>query len=376
MKKTLLFIIVLLGLNTHSQNIKFELNIKTDSLENNDNLYITGDLEVLGNWNPAGLKFNKISNNLFSLSVYLPKDSIINYKITRGKWENESLNGFKKIPDNFKIKAHSDTSVTLEIKYWKDKHFVKQLSVITGKTVLYKDFVFPGLQNRDVIVLLPKSYESKKDKKYPVMYVHDGQNAFDPSTANFGIDWQIDEVIDSLQRVGDIEEIIVVASYCTSERFKEYSYDSLGKIYCYDLVNNLKPFIDNNFRTLKDRNNTAVMGSSMGGLISFILLWEYNDVFSKAACLSPAFKIDVLDYVTFVKNDTKTKLPFKLYIDNGGIGLEERLQPGIDDILDVLKEKGYAENKDFYWVKDKFAEHNEAAWSKRIYKPIKIFFSK
>ena len=95
----------------------------------------------------------------------------------------------------------------------------------------------------------------------------------------------------------------------------------------------LKPLIDKKYRTLPDRENTAVAGSSMGGLISFMLAWEYPDVFSKAACLSPALLIDNYNYVKTVKSYKGGMKPVKIYLDIGGVGLEEKLQPGMDGYL-------------------------------------------
>ena len=142
------------------------------------------------------------------------------------------------------------------------------------------------------------------------------------------------------------------------------------------IVNNLKPFIDRKYRTLPDKENTAVCGASLGGLISLMLVWNYPQVFSKAACLSSAFKIDQLDYVDTVANYTSKKKDIKLYIDNGGIGLETGLQPGTDEMIVALQNKGYELGKDIIWYVDKNASHSEIAWAERIWRPLLFFFGK
>jgi predicted alpha/beta superfamily hydrolase len=114
----------------------------------------------------------------------------------------------------------------------------------------------------------------------------------------------------------------------------------------------------------------------MGGIISFMLLWQYTNVFSKAACFSPAFKIDDLDYVATVERYTGPKKDVKIYIDNGGLGLEARLQSGVEDMLAVLKKKGYEENSDLFWFVDQNAEHNEAAWARRVWRSLMLFYGK
>ncbi|MCK7520815.1 MAG: alpha/beta hydrolase-fold protein [Ignavibacteriales bacterium] len=147
---------------------------------------------------------------------------------------------------------------------------------------------------------LPPSYELNLEKRYPVLYMHDGQNVFDPATSSFGYDWRADEVADSLINAETINEIIIVGIYNTTDRGFEYSYSPLGYKYMDFVVSKLKPFIDSEYRTLPDAENTAVAGSSLGALITFMLSWNYPDVFSKAACFSSALKIQDLNYVDTV----------------------------------------------------------------------------
>ena len=153
-------------------------------------------------------------------------------------------------------------------------------------------------------------------------------------------------------------------------------YTSLGYTYMDFLVNKLKPFIDSEYRTLPDAENTAVAGSSLGGLITFMIAWNYPDVFSKAACFSSALKIQDLNYVDTVVNYSGTKKEIKLYIDNGGKGLESELQPGTDEMIVALQNKGYELGKDIIWYVDKNAFHSEIAWAERIWRPLIFFFGK
>jgi predicted alpha/beta superfamily hydrolase len=207
--------------------------------------------------------------------------------------------------------------------------------------------------------------------------MHDGQNVFDPYTSTLGHDWRVDEIADSLIRAGAIEEFICVAVYCDNDvRGAEYSDDpDLGEKYQDFMCCQLKPWIDSVYRTKTGAEHTAVMGASMGGLISFILAWEYPHVFSKAGCMSPAFKMKEgnigVDYVEEVLADRLTR-EIEIYIDNGTLDLEARLQPGIDEMLKVLDQKGY----DYVWYLDQGAPHNEIAWSARVWRPLVQFFGK
>ncbi len=231
-----------------------------------------------------------------------------------------------------------------------------------------------GILPRDVIVWLPPGYEKNKKERYPVLYMQDGQNIIDPATSSFGYDWQVDEVADSLIKAGKIKKIIIVGIYSTMKRGLEYG-GSLSDAYMKFIVNKLKPIIDKKYRTNPDRQNTFVAGSSLGGIISFMILWNYPKIFSAADCESPAFHIGEYNCLPEVIN-TKEKKPVKIYIGIGGIGLEEKLQPGVDEMLTLLKEKGYKEGNDLEYFKDPTSEHNEQGWAKRVWRPLEYLFGK
>ena len=154
---------------------------------------------------------------------------------------------------------------------------------IVGKVEYHKEVFSPILNNkRDIVVWLPIGYNAQKNpgKKYPVLYMHDGQNIIDPKTAYVGKDWRVDETVMKLIKQKKIKEIIVVGIYNSPDRLDEYSWSEKGQNYLKFIVTELKPFIDSVYKTLSDKENTAIMGSSMGGLISFYAGWHYPDVFS------------------------------------------------------------------------------------------------
>ncbi|HXQ37182.1 MAG TPA: alpha/beta hydrolase-fold protein, partial [Anaerolineales bacterium] len=172
-----------------------------------------------------------------------------------------------------------------------------------------------------------------------------------------------------------IEPIIVVGIYNTSDRMKEYTPGDKGTAYMDFVVKVVKPLIDSTYRTKPDRKHTIVGGSSAGGIISFMLVWEHPNVFSKAICMSPAFKSlspGGWHYTRVVRESTGKKKDIFLYLDNGGIGLDSQLQPGTDDMLTALKSKGYEEGKDFVFIRDPTAKHSEADWAKRFPNALKL----
>ncbi|HCY77228.1 MAG TPA: histidine kinase [Ignavibacteriales bacterium] len=374
MKKYFLIIwFVLIAQTGLLAQAKISFKVITGTLTGNQNIFIAGSNQELGNWNADKVKLDKINDTTWSKTFYFEIGETIEFKFTLGSWENEALNENDKIPANSVVKILKDTSIVFRVLKWGSSK-TKISGKVTGNVRYHKNFKGRNLLSRDIIVWLPPDYDSSAERYYPVLYLQDGQNIFDPATSAFGIDWQMDETADSLIKSKSIQSIIIVGIYNTQNRSMEYDNTELGHTYLKFIIEELKPFIDRNYNTLPDKQNTAIAGSSSGGLISFIMTWENPDVFSKAACLSTPFKISNIDYVAPVKTYSGARKNIKLYIDNGGIGLEQQLQPGIDEIIAALKHKGYIENKDFLWINEQAAEHNESAWAKRVYKFLEFLF--
>lgn len=346
----------------------------SESMEDTANIYITGNHKLLGDWIPDKIKLINQKNHTWNISLTFPQESGLEFKFTRGSWDTEALAEAGDVPSNNLLTVKNDTTVIFNIEKWKDIYMKSTERKITGNYDLYHKLDYPGIEPRDVIVWLPPGYDTNTTKQYPVLYMHDGQNLFDPNTSFLGNEWKVDETADSLIRNKEINPIIIVGIYNTENRRKEYADTPLGEKYIQFLIDKLKPFIDENYRTFKDRENTAVGGSSLGGLISFILVWEYSNIFSKAICMSPAFKIGKNDYISKVKQYTGVKKNIKIYLDNGSLDLEENLQPGIDKMLSSLQSLGYIPGKDYLWFKDNKAHHNEKAWATRFWRPLKFLF--
>ena len=155
-----------------------------------------------------------------------------------------------------------------------------------------------GTEQRRVYVYLPTMYESEPDRRYPVLYMFDGQNVFFDEDATYGKSWGVADYLDYTDT-----PLIVAAVECNAgannERLVEYSpyrfddpqfghFDGKGQATMSWFIHRFKPLIDQNFRTLPDRANTFIGGSSMGGLMSLYAVTAFNDVYSRAACLSPS----------------------------------------------------------------------------------------
>jgi predicted alpha/beta superfamily hydrolase len=266
---------------------------------------------------------------------------------------------------------------------------------VTGRLERREKFASRYVDPRNVDVWLPPGYAQDDARRFPVVYMHDGQNLFDPATAYAGIDWGIDETMTRLIGEGVIRAAIVVGVWNTSKRFAEYMprkalsdkkpfvvTTSMEKLpreqvvsddYLRFLVEELKPFIDSTYRTLPDRANTTIMGSSMGGLISVYALAEYPDVFGGAGGISTHWLIGegiVIDYLEKHLPDPPGHL---VYFDFGTATLDQYYEPYQRRMDAVMRRSGYREGQDWITRKYEGAEHNETAWRARVDVPLTFF---
>lgn len=350
---------------THLIPVTFVLTAAT--LPEDSSVFITGSIEPLGEWNPGKIKMKYEGNHTWSTSFTVDKPLSVEYKYTLGTWDHEAASASGTPLDNFSANLQHEITIRDTINSWTtgtENQVIEHH--VTGIVQYHPAMKGKGIKDRDVSVWLPPNYDSSGNTHYPVLYMQDGQNIFDPVNSAFGVEWSIDETCDSLIKAGTIQPLIVVGISNTSDRSFEYVPGAKGEAYMNFMVTQLKPFIDATYRTNKDKAHTFVGGSSLGGLISFMLVWQHPDVFSKAICMSPAFKVNKLDYVKTVLAYHGKKKPVSFYIDNGGVGLDSQLQPGVNAMLIALQKKGYAENKEIKYVNDKKANHSETSWGQRF----------
>jgi enterochelin esterase-like enzyme len=235
-----------------------------------------------------------------------------------------------------------------------------------GTVHYHRAFHGRGLADRDLIVWLPPGYDGGTGERYPVLYMQDGQNILDPATSAFGVSWGVDTSVRRMIRGGGIPPLIIVGIYNTKNREDEYMPGPLAETYMDFMVGTLKPFIDSTYRTRPGRGDTMVAGASSGGTLAFMLVWEHPDVFSRAMCMSPAFKIEKWDYVGTVLATTHPPRDIRLYMDVGTVELEAKLEPGVEAMRGALERRGYRAGTDFFVVHDPGAKHQEAAWGRRF----------
>ena len=234
-----------------------------------------------------------------------------------------------------------------------------------GVHVLAQRLAMPGLgRERTLRLCLPPSYESAPDKRYPVIYMHDGQNLFDDATSYAG-EWGVDETMDAFARTRGFEAIVVGIDNGGEERLRELSpwtnpkYGAAqGEQYMAFVVDVVKPFVDTHYRTRSDREDTAIAGSSMGGLISHYALLGYPQVFGKAAIFSPSYWFSNEVYVQTAAHPWPAGTRSYFYI--GGREGDESVAD-VRRMLPLLATPDHAV-RDVTLHVEPDAQHDERAW--------------
>ncbi len=271
-----------------------------------DTIYVAG---TFNDWNEADADFMMTEDNqTWTISIDGTENETIEFKFTRGSWTKVEGNALGTYIPNRSMVFHNNTTQSYSIEGWED--LAGAHSVTENVRILDTDFVIPQLnRTRRIWINLPENYDASSEH-YPVLYFHDGQNVFDAATS-FSSEWQVDETIQELAIPGCNETIVVAVDNGGSSRIDEYSpwlnadYNEGGEGAAYSnfIIETLKPVIDENFRTLTDRDHTSTAGSSLGALIAIYLVSEHNDVFSKAGIFSPAFWFNP-EIFEFVQNST------------------------------------------------------------------------
>lgn len=265
----------------------------------------------------------------------------------------------------------------------------QQLQTLSGDIRVHKTFHSKILNNdRDVLVYLPPGYDATKSRRYSVFYMHDGQNLFDGATSFIpGQEWRVDETAQSLIAAGKIEPLIIVGiNNAGKDRINEYTPAEDGKykmggkadLYGRMLVEELKPFIDSQYRTKKDAKHTGLGGSSLGGLVSIYLALKYPKTFGRAAVISPSVWFankQIVHYVEALPKKPKVRIWMDIGTNEGRT--TEEAQQTINDarlLRDALTKKGWQTGKDFSYFEAKGAVHNENAWAARVERILTFLF--
>jgi len=259
----------------------------------------------------------------------------------------------------------------------------------------HPSFASKFVDPRPVDVWLPPGYAAQGEaRRFAVIYLHDGQNLFDPQKAFGGVPWAIDEAVVRLSQSGAIREAIVVGIWNTEKRWHEYmpqkavdmpeaaglrkalaegqEGEVISDHYLRFIVQEVKPFVDSEYRTLPAPENTVVMGSSMGGLASLYALCEYPETFGGAGCLSTHWPAASEALLAYLGQALPHPGHHRLYFDYGTEDVDAPYEPYQTQADALMRAAGYREGIDWTTYKFPGAGHSERAWRERVHVPLQF----
>ncbi|MBK9687256.1 MAG: alpha/beta hydrolase [Saprospiraceae bacterium] len=333
----------------------------------------TPEIYLAGNfngWNPglSGYQLKLDSGGVYTITIQ-PSPANLEFKFTRGSWSTVEKNAAGQDIANRKFTYNgSPATLNLSIAGWGGG---SQTSTASANVVLLDDDLpIKSLQrSRKIWLYLPPDYHSKPDKIYPVIYMLDGQNVFDNATS-FSGEWRVDETLDSLFQKGDGGCIVVAIANGEAQRINEYSPwihaqygGGDGEKFLLFLTEELKPYIDQHYRTRPESDQTAIMGSSMAGLFSFYAGFERPDVFGRQAPMSTSFWFAPAAF-NWIKDKVPANKDIKVYLT---VGTKEGGSQLMDmqKMYNLLLQEGFDSEK-IKADSDTNEGHNEQYWSKKF----------
>ena len=359
-------------------------------------VYLTGNQEVLGPWRPD--VFPMTSSGLErSAQIEVPAGTEFEYKFTLGSWNRQALGPSGTVLPNFRVLVEDHIEVRHEIGAFQEdpETYIDdwQGSGVQGSLVYWKDVESRHLAaTRHVGIWLPPGYDA--DRRYPVLYMHDGQNLFDPRLTGNGEIWDVDDAVVRLVDSGTIPPVIVVGVFNSADRLIEYSPWHGAPDYARFLIEELIPRVNESFATLSGPKNTAVMGSSMGGLLSYYLVTYHPDAFGACGCISSHFSLSDAALARFSGGDVSSAGPddtpyilrdienglavpdgVRYWFDYGTEGLDAQYHEPHQAIRQWLLRQGLRDGVDFAITAYDGADHNEASWRERLDEPLTFLFA-
>lgn len=349
--------------------ITFRITKLPANTDKNETLFLASNLN---GWkaDDSQFKFNKNSDGFYTLKIPSQKEKV-EYKVTQGSWDfSETDENGNVISNRILNNTDKEQTVELIIKSWSSPK-EKQHTLTSNVKILSENFTIPQLKTtRKIWIYLPPDYETSK-KKYPVIYMHDGQNLFDDFTS-FSGEWSVDETLNQIFEETGKSAIVIGIDNGGDKRLAEYSpwnnekYKTTGEgdLYVEFLAKTLKPYIDKTYRTERQSSKTIIIGSSMGGLISLYASAKYPNIFGKAGIFSPAFWFvskDLKMYLNVNKNNLKNS---KFYFV-AGKNEDETMASEIENVNELLLKKSVP-GKNIVVKIDEDGTHSESYWKREL----------
>ena len=376
MKLLAVLISVLLPMTGLAAEVTFRVTVPADT-DPAATVHIAGDFQ---SWQPGNPEYQLVSlgEHLWEIVLPLETGQAIQYKFTLGDWDRVEKGPKGEEIQNRLHKITGDQTLDLEVAGWAHGEARQPSKTGNIELITVPDF----LDDRRVWVYLPPGYEKEPDRRYPVLYMMDGQNVFDNATG-FAGEWKVDETLEELIPAGKVAPLIVVAvANGSDKRTKEYTpwYSSDheagggGGKHLKKWIEVLLPHINANYRTLTGPENTGLAGSSLGGLMTMFAAYTHPDVFGKLGSFSPTLgwaggrlpdmiaKKDKPAITIYLDMGTREWGNFK---DDDGNDIDDSIDR-LRRMRDILVGQGFVEGWDLMVVEGEGDRHNEAFWAKRF----------
>ncbi|MCB1183194.1 phosphonate ABC transporter ATP-binding protein [bacterium] len=342
-------------------------------------------------WRPdaADWRLTRRDDGTAELTVDLPAGHGLQYKFALGSWlAVEKGPDGEEIANRLHVVGAAPETLDLVVAGWADGRPARRVDTISGDVTTH---TVPGfLDGRRVWVYLPPGYAAEGERRYPVLYMADGQNVFNDATSFVG-EWRVDETLEELIPAGRVAPLIVVAvDHGGGARTREYTPwpsriregSGGGPDHLQAWIDVLKPWVDGRYRTRSGPAHTALAGSSLGGLMTLYGTFAHPEVFGRGAAFSPSLLI--AGHPVFDLCATAPGRPDPLYVDMGtreegnrrdgdGNGTDDYVD-ALRRLADVLQERGYVGGWDLLVVEGEGDRHNEAAWAARFPAAVEFLF--
>lgn len=361
MKKLLYLLLLVIA------SVQAQVTLKVTSIPANTPagsvLYVAGNFN---SWNPSGTAL--VADGSGNYSCTIPEGlGSVEYKFTRGSWATVEGNASGTyLPNRTFTFNGSPQTLLLTILSWEDTGTSNPSTASVNVHIMSNAFFMPQLnRSRRIWIYLPPDYQTGT-KTYPVIYMHDGQNLFDNATS-FAGEWQVDETLNNLFNQGDYGAIVVGIDNGGTSRIDEYTPwnnpqygGGEGDSYMQFVAETLKPYVDNNYRTKPQPEYTALIGSSLGALISTYGGIKYSKTFSKIGSFSPAYWIVSSQFNDFIAHTTENLSTTRIYFV-AGQNESTTIASEINDVKNTMQSKGLTAGNTLVKL-DAYGQHNESYW--------------
>lgn len=377
-----------IGMSTANEQVLVRLIVTLpqngEDLADSETVYIAGNLDVLGGWRPDGLLLVRKDDGKYLAEFRAASGAIVEFKVTKGQWATVEKDrwGGEIANRRFTVERAEDDRnehvIEVVVERWAGQE--TKPTTVVGKLELHRNQeLSQTANNKAIAVWLPPGY-GDSSRRYPVIYLQDGQNLFDQRTAAFGQEWRVDETITDLLGQQAIQPAIVVGIWNDSNRIDDYTVDrdvqrqrgGKGEQYLRYIIEHVKPFVDRTYRTSAEREQTFIGGSSLGGLIALHACLEHPDIFGGCLALSPAlhWNDDAILHLLERRERSwpaETKLWFSMGAEEGGTpeAQQENLLRARKLAAMLSKDSTAGDNRIEYREIEQ-GKHNEASWSEQF----------